>query len=58
MFPMPAIHAPARAAPFLFDAGGKLLYEHRDRGILGFAENMSRPLSFLDNLAFETAVGK
>jgi hypothetical protein len=38
-----------RGGTFLFDAGGKLLYEHRDRGILGFAANMSRPLSFLSN---------
>jgi hypothetical protein len=53
-----AAYMPQRGGTFLFDAGGKLLYEHRDRGILGFAENMSRPLSFLDNLAFETAVGK
>jgi AhpC/TSA antioxidant enzyme len=36
-----------RGGTFLFDAQGKLLYEHRDRGILGFAANMSRPLSFL-----------
>ncbi|NER80101.1 MAG: hypothetical protein F6K42_11070 [Leptolyngbya sp. SIO1D8] len=36
-----------RGGTFLFDAQGKLLYEHRDRGILGFAENMSQPLSFL-----------
>ena len=39
-----------RGATFLWDRDGKLLYEHRDRAILGFAENMSRPLSFLDNL--------
>ncbi|MDJ0898888.1 MAG: peroxiredoxin-like family protein [Xenococcus sp. MO_188.B8] len=38
-----------RGATFLFDSEGKLLYEHRDRAILGFAENMSRPLSFLAN---------
>lgn len=38
-----------RGATFLFDADGKLLYEHRDRGILGFAANMSRPLSFLSD---------
>jgi AhpC/TSA antioxidant enzyme len=37
-----------RGGTFLFNAQGKLLYEHRDRGILGFAANMSRPLSFLD----------
>ncbi len=36
-----------RGATFLFDAQGKLLYEHRDPAILGFAENMSDPLSFL-----------
>ena len=37
-----------RGGTFLFDAKGTLLYEHRDRGILGFAANMSKPLSFLD----------
>ncbi|KOP26739.1 hypothetical protein AMR41_08985 [Hapalosiphon sp. MRB220] len=36
-----------RGATFLFNCQGKLIYEHRDRGILGFAENMSNPLSFL-----------
>ena len=36
-----------RGGTFLFDAQGVLLYEHRDRGILGFAANMSQPLSFL-----------
>lgn len=36
-----------RGATFLFDASGTLIYEHRDRGILGFAANMSRPLTFL-----------
>jgi AhpC/TSA antioxidant enzyme len=36
-----------RGGTFLFDSQGKLIYEHRDRGILGFAENMSNPLSFL-----------
>ncbi len=36
-----------RGATFLFDAKGQLLYEHRDSGILGFAANMSQPLSFL-----------
>lgn len=39
-----------RGATFLFDTDGKLLYEHRDRAILGFAANMSRPLSFLDEI--------
>jgi len=37
-----------RGATFLFDRTGQLCYEHRDRGILGFAANMSRPLAFLD----------
>ncbi|MGL5796423.1 MAG: peroxiredoxin-like family protein [Waterburya sp.] len=36
-----------RGATFLFDREGKILYEHRDRAILGFAKNMSLPLSFL-----------
>lgn len=40
-----------RGGTFLFDQTGTLLYEHRDRGILGFAETMGRPLSFLDSLA-------
>ena len=37
-----------RGGTFLFDSESNLLYEHRDKGILGFAENMSYPLSFLD----------
>lgn len=40
-----------RGATFLFNAQGDLLYEHRDRAILGFASNMSQPLSFLSDLA-------
>lgn len=36
-----------RGGTFLFDSQGQLIYEHRDHGILGFAENMSNPLSFL-----------
>lgn len=38
-----------RGATFLFNAQGDLLYEHRDRAILGFAADMSNPLSFLDS---------
>ncbi len=38
-----------RGATFLFDGEGHLLYEHRDRAILGFAEHMSCPLSFLSD---------
>jgi len=36
-----------RGATFLFNTQGDLLYEHRDRAILGFASNMSHPLEFL-----------
>jgi AhpC/TSA antioxidant enzyme len=36
-----------RGGTFLFDRSGNLLYEHRDRGILGFSETMADPLSFL-----------
>jgi AhpC/TSA antioxidant enzyme len=36
-----------RGGTFLFDDRGVLSYEHRDRGILGFAANMNQPLSFL-----------
>ncbi|MEN8445294.1 MAG: peroxiredoxin-like family protein [Cyanobacteria bacterium J06555_13] len=39
-----------RGATFLLDTNGKMLYEWRDRNILGFAEDMSDPLSFLDKL--------
>lgn len=39
-----------RGATFLFNNKGELLYEHRDPGILGFAANMSQPLSFLSLL--------
>jgi AhpC/TSA antioxidant enzyme len=38
-----------RGGTFLFDGQGSLLYEHRDRGILGFAANMNQPLGFLAN---------
>jgi len=40
-----------RGATFLFNTQGDLLYEHRDRAILGFASNMSHPLEFLVNPA-------
>jgi hypothetical protein len=42
-----ASHLTQRGATFLFNCQGNLLYEHRDRGILGFAENPSHPLAFL-----------
>ncbi len=36
-----------RGGTFLFDSQGNLIYSHRDKGILGFAEDKSNPLSFL-----------
>ncbi len=42
-----AAYLTQRGGTFLFDSQGTLLYEHRDPGILGFAANMSQPLSFL-----------
>ncbi|MBE8966062.1 AhpC/TSA family protein [Nostocales cyanobacterium LEGE 12452] len=44
-----------RGGTFLFDTKGQLLYEHRDPGILGFAANMSQPLSFLSSIETELA---
>jgi hypothetical protein len=38
-----------RGATFLFDDRGELLYEHRDRSLLGFAADPSNPLAFLWN---------
>ncbi|NEQ36906.1 MAG: hypothetical protein F6K40_11700 [Okeania sp. SIO3I5] len=43
-----AAYLTQRGATFLFDRQGNLLYKHCDRGILGFAENKSNPLSFLN----------
>jgi hypothetical protein len=40
-------HLTQRGGTFLLDGDNRLLYEHRDRGILGFSETMARPLSFL-----------
>jgi hypothetical protein len=37
-----------RGATFLFDTQGNLLYEHREGGILDFAQNKSNPLSFIE----------
>ena len=45
-----AAYLTQRGATFLFDADGEVLYEWRDCNILGFAKNMSDPLSFLDEL--------
>lgn len=43
-----AAYLTQRGATFLFE-DNQLLYEWRDRNILGFAENMSDPLAFLEN---------
>jgi hypothetical protein len=42
-----ATYMTQRGGTFLFDSQNELIYEHRDRGILGFAANPSYPLSFL-----------
>jgi AhpC/TSA antioxidant enzyme len=39
-------------APDFINDGRNILYKHCDRGILGFAENMSQPLTFLDKILF------
>lgn len=44
-----AAYLTQRGATFLF-AEGELRYEHRDRGILGFAADMSNPLAVLQEL--------
>jgi AhpC/TSA antioxidant enzyme len=44
-----AAYLTQRGGTFLFDDRGTLLYEHRDRGILGFAANMSQPLAFVSS---------
>ena len=48
-----AAYLTQRGATFLFNDRGDLLYEHRDRAILGFASDMSNPLSFLAGLVTE-----
>jgi AhpC/TSA antioxidant enzyme len=45
-----ATYLTQRGGTFLVDRDGTLMYEHRDRGILGFAANMANPLAFLDDL--------
>jgi hypothetical protein len=44
-----AAYLTQRGGTFLFNDRGILIYEHRDRGILGFAANMSQPLSFIES---------
>jgi hypothetical protein len=42
-------HITQRGATYVI-VNGEVVYGHCDRNILGFATNMSRPLSFLDSL--------
>lgn len=51
-----AAYLPQRGGTFLFEASGELIYEHRDRGILGFAASMANPLEFLSNYAPATSL--
>jgi AhpC/TSA antioxidant enzyme len=44
-----AAYLAQRGGSFLFDVQGRLLYQHIDPGILGFAQTMNRPLSFLEH---------
>ncbi len=44
-----SVYLTQRGGTFLFDGEGNLLYQYRDRNILGFAENMTNPLSFLSH---------
>jgi len=46
-----AAYLTQRGGTFWFRADGSLRYSHRDRGILGFAATMHRPLAFLDDSA-------
>ncbi|MEO1693248.1 MAG: AhpC/TSA family protein, partial [Cyanobacteria bacterium J06631_6] len=43
-----ATYLTQRGGTFLFNRSGEFLYEHRDSHILGFAADISNPLSFLD----------
>ncbi len=43
-----ATYLTQRGGTFLFDETGELVYEHRDRGILGFSATMNHPLAFLN----------
>jgi AhpC/TSA antioxidant enzyme len=53
-----AAYLTQRGGTFLFDSEGNLFYEHRDRGILGFAADMSDPLSFLAGWADTETIEK
>jgi hypothetical protein len=44
-----------RGGTYLIDADDRLLYSHRDPGILGFSATMHRPLNFLEPFLQESA---
>ena len=48
-------HITQRGATYVV-ANGEVVYQHCDRNILGFATNMSNPLSFLEDVTFSTSV--
>jgi hypothetical protein len=48
-----ATYLTQRGGTFLFDGTGALVYEHRDRGILGFSATMNNPLAFLNEAKAE-----
>jgi hypothetical protein len=37
-----------RGATYLLDSDDTLLYQHRDKSLLGYSETMATPLAFLD----------
>jgi hypothetical protein len=37
-----------RGATYLLDSDDTLLYQHRDKSLLGYSETMAQPLAFLD----------
>ena len=45
-----------RGGTFLFSPEGQLLYEYRDKGILGFSATMNQPLDFLSQLTARAPV--
>jgi hypothetical protein len=47
-------HLTQRGGTFLIDGDNRLLYEHRDPGMLGFSATMAQPLRFLEPY-FDTA---
>jgi hypothetical protein len=44
-----AAYLTQRGATFLFEPDGRLVYEWRDRNILGFSKTMHQPLAFIEN---------